>query len=76
VRLFGGLWLLGRGTGLGVRRFFWNAVHTAFSLGGDYRDPIDHSRSQELQADCEGNPNWRRSGKGGESGLPAEGGAW
>jgi hypothetical protein len=53
ARLFGGGWLLGRvlgrGTGLGVGGFCWNAVHTTFSLGGDYRDPMDHSGSPELQ---------------------------
>src|ERR1035441_9129465 len=37
-RLLGGRWLLGRGTGLGVGGFCWNAVHSAFSFGGDYRD--------------------------------------
>src|SRR5271157_320492 len=35
-RLFGGRWLRGRGTGLGVAGFCWNAVHLAFSFGGDY----------------------------------------
>ena len=34
TRLFGGLWLLGRGTGLGVGGFCWNAVHSPFSFGG------------------------------------------
>src|ERR1039458_1987454 len=53
-RLFGWGWLLGRGTGLGVGGFCWNAVHTSFSLGGDYRDHIDHSGSPELQANSDG----------------------
>src|ERR1039457_5228149 len=57
-RLFGGRWLLGRGAGLGVGGFCWNDVHTTFSLGGDYRNPIHHSPSQELQANSDGNPTW------------------
>src|ERR1019366_6805803 len=57
-RLFGGLWLLGRGTGLGVGGYCWNAVHRAFSLGGDYRDHMDHSGWLELQANSDGNPTW------------------
>src|ERR1039457_4301945 len=57
-RLFGGLWLRGRGSGLGVDGYCWNAVHRAFSLGGDHRDHIDHSGLPELQADSDGNPTW------------------
>src|ERR1019366_876790 len=57
-RLFGGLWLLGRGTGLGVDGYCWNGVHRAFSLGGDYRDHMDHSGWPELQANSDGNPTW------------------
>ena len=49
--------------------FCWNAVHTAFSLGGDYRDPIDHSPSPALQANSDGNSRGRRNAGGGEFGA-------
>src|ERR1035437_3434006 len=65
-RLFGGLWLLGRGTGLRVGGLCWNTVHNSFSLGGDYRDPMDHSGSRGLQADFDGSPHWRGLGGGGD----------
>jgi len=70
TRLSGGLWLLSRGTGFGVGGFCWTAVHSAFSLSGDYRDPMDHSASPDLQANSGGNPHGRRIGDGGEFSLP------
>src|ERR1035437_1266158 len=77
-RLFGGGWRLGRGTGLGAGGFCWNAVHSAFSFGGDYRDPMDHSGSQGLQASSDASPHWRRIGDRGEFGpqIGADGGRW
>jgi len=69
TRLLGGLGRLSRGTGPGAGGFCGNAVHGAFSFGGVYRDPMDHSGSPESQANSGGNPHGRRIGDGGEFGL-------
>src|ERR1035441_7134560 len=63
-RLFGGLWLRGRGAGLGVGGFCWGGVHTAFSLGGEYRDHMDHSGPRGLQVISDRNRHWRSHGDG------------
>src|SRR5260370_16238171 len=62
-RLFGRLWLLGRGSGLGVGGFCWNAVHIVFSFVGDYRDPMDHSGSSQLPPNSDPNPPRRVVGR-------------
>ena len=53
-------------------------VHIVFSFGGDYRAPMDHSGSSELQANSDGNPHGRRIGGGDEFGpqMGADGGRW
>src|ERR1035441_2172921 len=81
-RHWGGPWLLGRGTGLGVGGFCWNAVHTSFSLGGDYRAITWITR---VGPNCKlipmRIPHGRRSGDGGELGprwgqIGADSGRW
>src|ERR1017187_7265543 len=81
-RLLGGGWRLGRGTRLGVDVFCWNAVHTSFSLGGDYRAITWITR---VRPNCKlipmRIPHGRRSGDGGELGprwgqIGADSGRW
>jgi len=56
----GGSWFPRWGTRVG---FFWNFVHIAFSLGGDYRDDHIHcSGSGELQAKSHEHPSAQRIG--------------
>jgi len=69
TRPFGRLWRLGWGTGPRVGGFFCNSVHGAFSFGGSYSDPMDHSGSPASQANSSGNRKGRRIGDGGEFGL-------